>query len=89
MVSGYTAFPREGYLEMLHRIVVHSKKRHDTEMVFTPSKPSINNNDIEIKDCRCSEFSSAIKKERELHPRTPSERCRVYHSYKKGCGSCW
>ena len=43
-------------------------------MDFDPSKPSVNNNDFERKDWCCSQFSSAIKKERELHPRTPTPR---------------
>ena len=43
-------------------------------MVFDPCEPSVNNTDFERKDWSCSEFSSTIKKERELHPRTPNPR---------------
>ena len=36
--------------------------------------PSISEIDIERRDWSCSEFSSSIKKERELHPRTTTPR---------------
>ena len=74
MMASCVALPREGHLEMLYRMFAHLKKYHNTEMVFDPSKPSINNDDFERKDWSCSEFSSTIKKERELHPRTPTPR---------------
>ena len=74
MMSSCVALSREGHLEMLYRIFAHLKKYHNTEMVFDPSKPIINKNDFERKDWSCSEFSSEIKKERELHPRTPTPR---------------
>ena len=74
MMASYVALPREGHLEMLYRIFAHLKKYHNTEIVFDPSKPNINNNDFERKDWICSEFSSSIKKERELHPRIPTPR---------------
>ena len=73
MVSCAT-LTREGHLEMLHRMLAHLKKCHNTEMALDPSKPSVSNNDFERKDWSCSEFSSTIKKERELHPRTPTPR---------------
>ena len=74
MMASCVALPHEGHLEMLYRMFAHLKKYHNTEMVFDPSKPSINNDDFERKDWSCSEFSSTIKKERELHPRTPTPR---------------
>ena len=74
MMASCASLPRGGHLEILHRTFSHLKKHHVTEMVFGPSKPSINNNDFERKDWSCSEFSSSIKKDRELHPRTPTPR---------------
>ena len=70
-MASYLALSCEGHQEMLYITFAHLKKHHNTEMVFDPSKPRINNNDIERKDWRCSEFNSAIKKEREARPRTP------------------
>ena len=50
MMASCVALPRKFYLEMLHRVFAHFKKYHNTEMVFDPSKPSINNSDVERKD---------------------------------------
>ena len=88
-MASCVALPREGHLEMLYRIFAHLKKHHNAEMAFDPSKPSINNNDFERKDWSYSEFSSAIKKERELHPKTPTPRgMGIRHSGQSGCRSC-
>ena len=73
-MASHVALPREGYLEMLYRIFAHLKKHRNVEMGFDPSKPSIKNNVFERKDWSCSEFSSTIKKECELHPRTHAPR---------------
>ena len=74
MVANYAALPRKGHLEMLFRMIAHLKKCFNIEIVFDPSKPITNDKDVERKDWRCSEFSSTIKKERELHARTPNHR---------------
>ena len=50
IMSIYVELTRESYLEMLHRILAHVKKCHNTNIVFYPSKPSINKSDFEIKD---------------------------------------
>ena len=74
IMSSCVALSREDHLEMLYRIFTHLKKYHNTEIGFDPSEPIINKNDFERKDWSCSEFSSEIKIERELHPRTPAPR---------------
>lgn len=74
MMASCAGLSREGLLEVLYRILAHLKKCNNAEMVFYPSKPSINNNDFERKDWSCSEFSSSSKKDRELRLRTPTPR---------------
>ena len=50
MMASCTNLPHEGHLEMICRIFSHLKKNHSAEIVFDPSKTSINNNDFERKD---------------------------------------
>ena len=73
-MASFVALPRECHLEIFYRTFAHLKKYHNVEMFFDPSKPSINNNDFERKEWSCSEFSSTINKERELHLRTHAPR---------------
>ena len=83
MVAICVSFPCGGHLEMIYRTFDHLKRHHNEEMGFDPSKPSVNNNDIERNGWRCSEFNSAIKKESELHPTTPTTRAMGFNIVSK------
>ena len=41
MMSSILALPRMGHLEQLYHIFSYLKKHHNTEMVFDPSEPTI------------------------------------------------
>ena len=50
MMSSHVALPREGHLEQVLHIFAHLKKYHNTEMVFDPSEPVIDESQFEAKD---------------------------------------
>ena len=56
MISSHLALPREGHLEQVNHIFAHIKKYYNTEMVFDPTVPEINESDFEQKDWTASEF---------------------------------
>ena len=56
MMSSHLALPREGNLGQLYNIFAHIKKYYNTEMVFDPTVPEINELDFEQKDWTASEF---------------------------------
>ena len=74
MMASCVALPRTGHIDMVYRIFAHLQKYHNTEMVFDPTVPNINEADFERKDWSSSEFSSAIKEKTEVHPRAPRPR---------------
>ena len=43
MMSSHIALPREGHLKALLQIFAYIKKHHNTEMVYDPSQPEIDN----------------------------------------------
>ena len=56
MMYSYLVFPREGHLEQLYHIFAPIKKYYNTEMVFYPTVPEINESDFERKDWTVSDF---------------------------------
>jgi hypothetical protein len=50
MMSSYMALPREGHLYELFQIFGYLKKYHNTEMVFDPSDPVVDQSSFELKD---------------------------------------
>ena len=63
MMSSHVALPREGHLEQVLHIFAHLKKYHNTEMVFDPSEPVIDESQFEAKDWASSEFGHVEGKE--------------------------
>ena len=61
MMSSHLALPREGHLEQVLHIFGYLKKYHNTEMVFDPSDPVIDEGLFECQDCASSEFGSDLK----------------------------
>ena len=49
IMSSHFVFPREGHLEQLYHIFLHIKKYYNTEMVFDPTVPEINESDFLTK----------------------------------------
>jgi hypothetical protein len=70
MLSSYLALPRKGHLYQLFQVFAYLKKYHNTEMVYDPSDPCIDESTFELKDWTSSEFGHLQGKE-ELPPNMP------------------
>ena len=73
MMSSHLAMPREGHLEQVLQIFSHLKKYHNTELVFDPSDPVIDESQFEQHDWTASEFGHIEGKE-ELPGNMPEPR---------------
>jgi hypothetical protein len=73
MLSSHIAMPREGHFDAVLQIFAYLKKYHNTEMVFDPSDPNIDENQFEVRDWTTSEFGHVQGKE-ELPPNMPEPR---------------
>ena len=73
MMSSHLALPREGHLAQLFHMFLYLKKYHNTEMVFDPSEPDIDEVEFEKEDWSSSEFGHIQGKE-ELPPNMPTPR---------------
>ena len=73
MMSSHMAMPRKGHLAQLLHIFSYLKKYHNTEMVFDPSDPVIDESKYGKKDWTLSEFGHVIGK-RKLPPNAPEPR---------------
>ena len=73
MMSSQLALPREGHLEQVLHIFAHLKKYHNTELVYDPSDPIIDESLFEAKDWASSEFGHLDGKE-EVPPNQPEPR---------------
>jgi hypothetical protein len=82
MMSSHLALPREGHLQQVLHIFAHLKKYHNTEMVFDPSDPVIDESVFELKDWTSSEFGHVQGKE-ELPRNAPQPRGLGFTSYAK------
>ena len=58
MMSSSLTLPRTGHFEQLYHIYLYSKKHHNTEMVFAPSKPTINEELFENEDWSNSVYAT-------------------------------
>ena len=56
MMSSHLALPREGQLEMLFHVFACLKKRHNTELVYDPSDPVVDDAAFEKRDWTSCEF---------------------------------
>ena len=56
MMSSHLALPREGHLEQVLHIFAYLKKYHNTELVYDPSDPVVDENDFKRRDWASSEF---------------------------------
>ena len=63
MMSSHLALPREGHLEQVLHIFAYLKKHHNTELVYDPSDPVVDENDFKRRDSPPSEFGHVEGKE--------------------------
>ena len=73
MLSSHLALPREGHMEAVLHIIKYLKKFHNSEMVFDPSVPVIDQNIYQKQDWTSSEFGH-IEGVEELPPSMPEPR---------------
>ena len=73
MMSSHLALPREGHLEQVLHIFAYLKKYHNTELVYDPSDPVVDENDFERRDWASSEFGHVEGKE-EFPAKMPEPR---------------
>ena len=73
MLSSHPALPREGHLNQVFLIFAYLKKYHNTELVFGPSDPCVEESDFELKDWTSSEFGN-LQGTEELPPIVPQPR---------------
>ena len=64
MMSSHLELPREGHSEQVSHIFGYWKKCHNSETVFDPSDPDINESDFQEQDWASSKFGSELK---EVH----------------------
>ena len=50
MMSSHLALPRKGHLETIFHMFAHLKKKHNSEMVFDPSDPDMDEGDFPRED---------------------------------------
>jgi hypothetical protein len=73
LLSSHMALPREGHIQQLFQVFAYLKKYHNTEMVFDPSDPTVDEASFELRDWTSSEFGHLQGKE-ELPPNMPEPR---------------
>ena len=89
MMSSHLALPREGHLEQVLHIFAYLKKYHNTELVYDPSDPAVDENDFKRRDWTSSEFGHVEGKE-EFPAKMPEPRGHGWFIYegKSGRRSC-
>ena len=73
MMSSHMAIPREGQLKELFHIFAYLKKYHNTEIVFDPSDPVIDESKYQKQDWTSSEFGH-LQGKRKFPPNMPQPR---------------
>ena len=63
MMSSHLALPREGHLEQVLHIFAYLKKYHNTELVYDPSDPVVDEYVFKRRDWVSSEFGHVEGKE--------------------------
>ena len=63
MTSSHLASPREGHLEQVLHIFTYLKKYHNTDLVYDPSDPVVDEDDFKRRDWASSEFGYMEGKE--------------------------
>ena len=72
MLSSHLELPREGHLQQLFHLFAYLKWNHNSEMVFDPTDPVIDQSLFDRKYWTASEFGLTMKE--ELPPNMPTPR---------------
>ena len=62
MLSSHAPFPREGHLQQIFHMFAYLKWNHNSEMVFDPSDPVVEESLFDRKDWTASEFGLSLEK---------------------------
>jgi hypothetical protein len=73
MLSSHLALPREGHLHQVFHIFAHLRTYHNSELVYDPSDPCIDDIGFELQDWTSSEFGH-LQGDEELPPNMPQSR---------------
>ena len=71
MMSSHLALSRVGHLDQVYHIFAYLKKYHNTELVFDPSDPMVDESTFDRKDWASSEFGHLLDERKELPPNMP------------------
>ena len=74
MMSSHLALPRVGHLNQVYHIFGYLRKYHNTELVFDPSDPMVDESAFERRDWASSEFGHLLEERKELPPNMPQPR---------------
>ena len=73
-MSSHLALPRVGHLNQVYHIFGYLRKYHNTELVFDPSDPMVDESAFERRDWASSEFGHLLEERKELPPNMPQPR---------------
>ena len=73
LLSSHLALPREGHFEQVLQVFSYLRKYHNTELIYDPSNPIIDEGQFQRRDWTSSEFSHVNRKE-EMPPKMPEPR---------------
>ena len=71
MLSSHLALPREGHLEQVFHIFAYLERNHNSEMVFDPTDPVIDQSLFDRKDWTASEFGLTLEEMLPTNMPTP------------------
>jgi hypothetical protein len=70
MLSPHVILPREGHLHQVFHIFAYLRKYHNSELVYDPSDPCVDDIGFELQDWTSSEFGH-LRRDEELPPNMP------------------
>ena len=73
LLSSHLALPRESHFEQVLQVFLYLQKYHNTELVYDPSDPIIDEGQFQRRGWTSSEFSHVDRKE-EMPPKMPEPR---------------
>ena len=72
MLSSHLALPKEGNLQQLFHMFAYLKRNHNSEMIFYPIDPVIDESLFDRKDWKASEFGLSLE---EVLPKKMTQTC--------------
>jgi hypothetical protein len=71
MMSSHLALPRQGHLSQVYHIFAYLKHHHNAEMVFDPTRATVDESIFERRDWTTSEMSNKVEEELPPNMATP------------------